>query len=143
MVARSPSQRGSWQDRGYDREYFKARNRYIRDHKWCEMCLRKGVWERARHVDHNHTIKDRPDLRLEPTNFVSLCESHHDLLTRAYDMGDIRGACDDNGMPLDPRHPWAQASPEAAMQAVNAPITKQDPPPGLTAALKRRAVRGK
>lgn len=130
-------------ERGYDKAYFRARAIHMKRHPWCEMCLRKGVWTRAAHCDHIETVRARPDLRLDPDNFQSLCGPHHDLITVAFDSGDLRGACDDNGMPLDPRHPWAQATPEAAMATVNRPFEKMPAPPGLAARLKRRAVRGR
>jgi hypothetical protein len=143
MAEKHRRPRGSMAERGYTKEYFKARARHMRDHPWCEMCAHKGVWTKAAHCDHNETIRARPDLRLDPSNFVSLCERHHDLLTAVFDTGDLRGAVDEAGYPLDPSHPWAQATPEAAMETVNKPFAKRTPPPGLTAALKRRAVRGR
>jgi 5-methylcytosine-specific restriction protein A len=135
--------RGTLAERGYDKAYFRARALYMKDHPWCEMCARKGKWVKAEHCDHIETIKSRPDLRLDPKNFQSLCGSHHDLLTMSYDAGDLRGACDEDGLPLDPRHPWAQSTPEAAMATANAGFVRAPAPPGLAAKLKRRAVRGR
>lgn len=142
MVQRKRN-RPAWQGRGYSRDYFKARARHMRDHPWCEMCAHMGKWVKAEHCDHIETVQARPDLRIDPRNFQSLCGRHHDILTAAFDSGDLRGACDENGLPLDPRHPWAQASPQAALDTVNIPFAPSPPPPGLAAALKRRAVRGR
>lgn len=130
-------------ERGYDRAYFRARAIHMRDNPWCAMCLKKGRWVKAEHCDHLETIRARPDLRLDPKNFVSLCARHHDILTMSFDAGDLRGAVDEQGYPLDPNHPWAQPTPEKAMETVNKPFERGPAPPGLTAALKRRAVRGR
>lgn len=136
-------QRGTAAERGYDKAYFRARAIHMKQHPWCEMCAKKGKWVKAEHCDHTETVRARPDLRLDPKNFVSLCAPHHDLLTMAFDAGDLRGAVDVNGYPLDPSHPWAQPTPEKAMETVNTPFAKKPAPPGLAAALKRRAVRGR
>ena len=40
-------------------------------------------------------------------NLQTLCHYHHSLLTAAFDSDRMRGACDINGDPLDPDHPWS------------------------------------
>lgn len=129
--------------RGYDRDWFRARARHLRDNPYCLMCLKQGQWVLAEHVDHNETIRARPDLRLEPSNFYSLCARHHNLLTARYDEGDLRGACGIDGLPLVGDHPWSQNNIADAIAVVNRPFAKQPSPPGLAARLKRRAITGK
>lgn len=143
MAEKHRKPRPSFQQRGYGRAYFRARAIHMREHPWCEFCLKTGKWVKAEHCDHQETMRAHPELATDPKNFMSLCARHHDILTAAYDKGDLRGACDANGMPLDPRHPWAQQTIEAAVAMVNAPFTPSPPPPGLSAALKRRAIRGR
>lgn len=129
--------------RGYDRDWFRARARHLKANPYCLMCLRQGQWVHAEHVDHNETIRARPDLRLEPSNFYSLCARHHNLLTAVYDQQELRGACDINGLPLDPSHPWAQQNVIDAVSVTNDTSKHKPPPPGLAARLKRRAITGR
>ena len=71
-------------------------------------------------------------------NLQSLCHRHHNILTAAYDRDSLRGACDAEGMPVDPAHPWAQPDNASAIRAANA---RPAPDPDLAAVLKLRAVR--
>ena len=138
---RTPENRGSPESRGYDKAWFVLRARHLRANPLCLMCYAKGIETKAEHVDHVTSIKQRPDLRLDPANLQSLCGPHHDFLTATIDSGDLRGACDVNGDPLDPAHPWAQPTPEAALAAANAPYRpNHSPPAGLTRLLKRRGL---
>ena len=75
-------------DRGYDADWQRARAAYLAEHP---MCCHPGCTEPASDVDHIESIRDRPDLRLEPSNFRSLCRSHHSART-ARDQGFARGA---------------------------------------------------
>jgi hypothetical protein len=102
------------------------------------MCAVVGCGRRARHADHIRTVRAAPRLRYDWSNLEPLCHSHHSRLTGAYDSGSIRGACDVDGNPLDPGHPWAQADNQAAIVAVNA---DQRADPVVAARLKRRFVR--
>ena len=59
-----------------------------RDHGLCQPCLRAGRYALDRHgrrvpvlatvVHHIQHLEDRPDLALELTNLVSLCDRCHD-----------------------------------------------------------------
>lgn len=129
-------------ERGYDKDWFRARAKHLKASPWCVMCLKSNVYTRAKHVDHIVTIRQRPDLRLDPRNFQSLCDRHHDLITASIDSGDLRGAVNVEGEPLDPRHPWAQATTEEMIDTVNRPFVREPAPPGVTALLKRQALGG-
>ena len=138
---RSPDLRPSPEARGYDKEWFKARARHKRANPHCIMCLAEGRETKAEHVDHIISIRQRPDLRLDPKNWQSLCAHHHDLITQSIDGGDLRGAVDVEGNPLDPNHPWAQATAADAMRTVNTPFKPNfNPPEGVTRLLKRQAL---
>lgn len=113
-------------------EWQRARHTQLVRFPFCEV---KGCKQRAVHVDHVITIRAAPYLKLEPSNLQSLCEVHHNQLTNAYDKGTIAGACDENGFPLDPGHPWSQASNAEAIKVVNQSPSKPDA--RLTAKLKR------
>src|SRR6187399_1571674 len=128
--------------RGYDGAWFKVRGHHLKYFPFCVICARMGRQVRGEHVDHIITVRENPLLRLDPRNLQTLCAKHHAMITAAFDSGDLRGACDEFGQPLDPRHPWAQISPEMAMETVNAPIVeKRFGPPGLGARLKRATVK--
>lgn len=128
--------------RGYDKDWWRLRARHLRANPWCVWCMRQGKQVKGQHVDHIETIREAPLRRLDPMNLQTLCERHHGLLTDAFDSGDMRGACDDDGLPLDPTHPWAQTNAAQALANVNTRFMPQRAPPGLAAKLKMRAVRG-
>jgi hypothetical protein len=130
-------------ERGYDVVWEKARAKHLRAEPYCRMCAMKGKLVKAVLVDHVIAIRQRPDLRLNPRNFMSLCQPHHDLLTFSIDAGDLRGATDFEGNPLDPAHPWNAADNADAIGRANQPFKRQAPPVGLTALLKRQALGGR
>jgi hypothetical protein len=98
-----------------------------------------GCTSRARHVDHVMPVAAAPHRRLDPTNLQSLCHAHHNIVTKAFDADTLRGACDSDGNPLDPQHPWAQKDSMAAIKAANAEPAAD---PKVAARLKRRFVKG-
>ena len=114
------------------KEWKRLRWRHL---KYNPTCAIKGCAAQAVHVDHIVTVRNAPNRALDPSNLQSLCTSHHNQLTSAYDKGSIAGACDDDGNPLDPNHPWNQASQADAIKAVNRPPIVS---PELQAKLKRR-----
>ena len=102
------------------------------------VCAVAGCGRRSQHADHIQTVRSAPHLRYEWSNLQPLCQRHHSLLTRAFDMGNIRGACDQDGNTLDPAHPWAQPTNAAAIATANADYRAD---PVVAAKLKRRFVR--
>lgn len=117
----------------YDYRWERLRRKHIGANRYCVACGAE-----ARHVDHIVTVKAAPWRRLDPTNLQSLCHACHNRLTSAYDRGSISGVCDDDGRPLDPGHPWRQASNAKAIAVVN---HKPKVDPILAAKLKRNAAR--
>ena len=101
----------------------------------CRGRLRSASPACRPHLDGQGGTRSRPD----PSNLQSLCHAHHNRLTRAYDAGSIRGACDVDGNPLDPSHPWAMSTNAEAIKAAN---TRTKASPMLAARLKQQAVRG-
>lgn len=73
--------RGSSASRGYDNDWRIARLDHLKSHPLCVWCHRDGRVTAATVVDHIKPIVDRPDLRLDPSNFRSLCKPHHDAHT--------------------------------------------------------------
>lgn len=73
--------RGSAASRGYDAAWRKARSNHLAQHPLCKFCEERGLICAAVDVDHVVPIALRPDLRLDPTNFRSLCKPCHSSLT--------------------------------------------------------------
>lgn len=107
--------------RGYDRDWFKLRDRVVIESGCkCQMCgcpvvLRKRE-ATARipvaHVDHIKSIEEAPELRLERSNLRCLCERCHNART-ARDQGFHKGkdfkpktVIGDDGYPVNPDHHW-------------------------------------
>jgi 5-methylcytosine-specific restriction protein A len=73
----------------------------------CEDCRERGIVKQAREVDH----ADNNPANNERSNLVGLCSPCHSRRTRRWmngSEGKVIG-CDENGVPLDPSHPWRQA----------------------------------
>ena len=88
------------------REWRKLRAAYRKRHPACRRCGRK-----AEHVDHVIDVRTAPDRRLDWFNLQCLCHACHNEKTAADQAGRSmrpHGGCDVDGMPTDPRHPWAQ-----------------------------------
>lgn len=114
------------------KQWKRLRARHLKRFPYCAVA---DCGKRASFVDHVETVRDAPHRRLDPFNLQSLCAFHHGALTAAYDRGSIAGACDENGFPLDPNHPWSKPDNAAAIAAVN---TAPQPDSRLTSRLKRR-----
>lgn len=68
--------------RGYDRHWREFRDIYLRKHPLCVDCLkedRRAV--SATDVHHIIKLRERPDLRFDEANLMSLCGAHHDART--------------------------------------------------------------
>jgi hypothetical protein len=101
------------------------------------LCMVEGCTAPATFVDHIETVKAAPHKRLDPANLNSLCAFHHGALTAAYDAHRLAGLCDEDGLPLDPMHPWKQESIAAAIDAVNAPSL---PSGRMSSTMKQRHI---
>ncbi len=74
-------------ERGYGNDWRKLSERKRAADPLCERCLGNGRTEPARHVHHIKPISDRPDLRLEWSNLMSVCVECHEELERGSDTG--------------------------------------------------------
>lgn len=83
---RRPDTRLTAPERGYDADWARLRNIYIKKHPICQW---PGCRKPAGIVDHILPISERPDLRLVVDNLQSLCRSHHGVKT-AVDMRKAR-----------------------------------------------------
>lgn len=120
----------------YDHEWDRLAKLVMRQQPVCAM---EGCGKRTQHVDHITPVRIAPQRRLDRTNLHGLCHACHNRITAAYERGSIAGACDAEGQPLDPDHPWAQPSNTEAIAKANAPHRAS---PHVAARLKARKVRG-
>lgn len=131
-------QQGRQTRRTYDRQWERLARRFLAMHPHCSM---PGCDKASQHVDHEISVKRAPHLRLAWTNLRAYCAHHHDVVTNAFDMGRIAGACDEDGNPLDPSHPWAMATTRQAIDTVNRPPAPA--PDTLLSELKMDRTRGR
>jgi len=108
-------------ERGYDLDWQQARRQFLADHPWCSV---EGCRTPASDVDHVLSVQERPDLRLEPSNFRSLCHAHHAQRTAREQGFAQSGPANSINAPLrGARHPeWMRPS--------IVPLTLVSGPPG-------------
>jgi 5-methylcytosine-specific restriction protein A len=53
------------------------RDAYLSAHPLCADCQALGDVTAANEVHHIAKLRDRPDLRLDATNVMGLCKTHH------------------------------------------------------------------
>jgi 5-methylcytosine-specific restriction protein A len=71
--------RKSAAERGYDWQWQKFRARYLGSNPLCMDCL--PLVTAATDVHHRQKLRDRPELKYEDSNLVSLCSACHDKRT--------------------------------------------------------------
>lgn len=86
-------------------------------------------------------VRVAPHRRYDRSNVQALCHHCHTAITKAYDVGSLSGACDVDGNPLDPWHPWAQEDNGHAIEVANTPKAERTVDPKYAAELKARASR--
>jgi len=69
--------RGSANERGYDAEWRKVREGYLKQHPLCERCEKNGKVVPATLVHHKKALSEGGD-RLNADNFMSLCNACHE-----------------------------------------------------------------
>lgn len=67
--------------RGYDGAWRDFRATYLRHNPFCYDCARKGLNTPATEPHHIKKVRERPDLRLDPTNLLPLCQRCHTART--------------------------------------------------------------
>ncbi|RMF94713.1 MAG: HNH endonuclease [Planctomycetota bacterium] len=63
--------------RGYDKDWFALRTKYLKKHPWCEVC-----GKRADLVHHIVPVSEAPERRLDESNLQSVCRSCHGKIHR-------------------------------------------------------------
>lgn len=70
--------RASSSKRGYNRQWQKARARYLKAHPLCVQCMKEGRAVTATVVDHVKPHRGDPVLFWDEKNWQSLCKPCHD-----------------------------------------------------------------
>lgn len=79
--------RGTAHQRGYDAEWKKHRDQFLKEHPLCVECSRKGYVMPATVVDHIIPHKGDKVLFWDKKNWQPLCETHHNIKTASEDRG--------------------------------------------------------
>ena len=77
-VKRYDDERGNSGDRGYDASWRKVRDVKLAHDPLCERCLQQGRDKAASMVHHIKPVIECPELRLQMTNLMSLCNPCHE-----------------------------------------------------------------
>jgi 5-methylcytosine-specific restriction endonuclease McrA len=78
---------------------------HLGEHPLCAMCLKDGRTTAAKVVDHIVPHRGDRHLFMDRSNWQSLCEHHHDVVKQREEVLGYADALDDDGWPLDARHP--------------------------------------
>jgi 5-methylcytosine-specific restriction enzyme A len=92
----------------------KMRAVHLHEHPHCVMCLERGWDTPATVVDHRQPHRGDTRLFFDPNNLQSLCKPHHDSNKQREERHGITPGCDEDGNPVDPRHPWNQRQGSAS-----------------------------
>lgn len=88
------------------RQWQETRARQLSAHPLCAMCLPRVT--AATVCDHVDKDSKATEEGFFAGPFQSLCKTHHDSTKQREERrGRIIG-CDDDGVPLDPKHHWNQ-----------------------------------
>jgi hypothetical protein len=121
----------------YDRKWTRLSVSFLKANPVCVRCKMRP----SRHADHVVPVRVAPHRRYDRRNLQALCHECHNAITSAYEKGSLAGACDEEGNPLDPWHPWAQEDNAAAIEAVNMSKAERKVDPVLAAEIKARVSR--
>jgi HNH endonuclease len=84
----------------------RARKQALHDASYqCQRCHTSLIGKgRAAHVHHRKPYRQAVALSIEPLNLKCVCRACHNA--EHHEAKRMRSACDQDGMPLDPSHPW-------------------------------------
>lgn len=101
--------RGTAAERGYGSKWRSARAKFLGEHPLCVRCLAAKRTTAATVVDHITPHRGDLDLFWDRKNWQPLCKPCHDGGKQAEEKGGGPIGCDEDGIPLDPKHPWNRA----------------------------------
>ena len=80
--------RASNKNKKYGREWKRIRDRYVREHPVCELCLKEGKLTPTTEVHHIKFVEDGGGN--EASNLLALCHSHHEWIHKKFKSGEIK-----------------------------------------------------
>lgn len=118
----SDDRRGSASSRGYGYAWQKARDQFLRENPLCAEHSKSNQFVPAAVVDHIKAPKLREAresgdaeriaqahaLFWSRKNWQPLCKFCHDSVKQRLEKSGRVVGCTPEGLPLDPKHPWAQ-----------------------------------
>lgn len=69
-------------ERGYGHDHRTASERYRAERPICEVCLLLDMTRPSVHLHHIKKIVDAPWLRMQRSNWLAVCDEHHELVER-------------------------------------------------------------
>ncbi|WP_101048687.1 HNH endonuclease [Macromonas nakdongensis] len=110
-MAQPPSKfdRESSATRGYGSRWQKAREGFLRSHPLCKMHQDLGRIVPATVVDHIEPHRGDMGKFWDRSNWQSLCKRCHDGAKQRLEKSGVLQGCRLDGIPVDPKHPWAEA----------------------------------
>jgi 5-methylcytosine-specific restriction protein A len=83
-----------------------VREEHLRLEPFCRKCKEQGIHTLGNVVDHIKPHRGDMDLFFEKKNLQTLCGSHHSKDKQLEELRGYATGCDEQGNPLDPRHPF-------------------------------------
>lgn len=123
----SDDRRGSSSSRGYGYAWQKARDQFLRENPCCAEDAKQGRSVPAAVVDHIVAprlkearasgdpvqISKAQALFWSRKNWQPLCKFCHDSVKQRLEKSGRVAGCTPEGLPLDPKHPWARSMARA------------------------------
>lgn len=89
----------------------KLRRAHLRFNPFCSYCLEAGVTHPGNTVDHIKPHRGNMRLFTDPANLQTLCHTHHSKTKQLQERYGHAPGADEEGLPLDPKHPWNAKRP--------------------------------
>lgn len=93
---KAKQQKAARDSQTYDWQWRKASKQFRIQNPLCLACLAQDIMTPGEHVDHIEPVINRPDLRMDPSNWQVLCTACHSIKT-AREMGWSKGGDSDAG----------------------------------------------
>jgi 5-methylcytosine-specific restriction enzyme A len=84
-----------------------ARAAFLSAHPLCAMCAKVGRDKAATTVHHTEKHNGDPVIFWDQSKWAAVCSECHSGWVRVQENSGTLPGCDINGLPLDPRSPWA------------------------------------
>lgn len=82
----APQHNKTTKERGYGSDWQRFSLAYRKEFPLCQVCLMEERIEPSRHTHHIVKIVDAPELRLDRSNVLSVCEACHERVERDIEL---------------------------------------------------------